>query len=115
MSDFIKTCKDCGKFDPCAKKGDYLHYYDCVCSDFIDKDNYFKTRNGYCTLAVEKILRNNPRGLTIPNIIEKLKSLYDIDVDSAEVFSQISKINYFFNIGIEGNQNNENIYFLNDR
>lgn len=42
-----KTCKDCITFGPCSKKGDYLHYYECTCSNFVDKNLYLRLKNNY--------------------------------------------------------------------
>lgn len=59
----------------------------------------------YRILAIERILLQNPKGLTTKQIIDKLDNLYDIHADRKTVYSHIAVLTRFLPIEIKKRKN----------
>lgn len=49
-------------------------------------------------LAIERIVKENPNGVTVKMILNVLKSRYDIDTERKTVYSDLAALTYFLPI-----------------
>ena len=61
----------------------------------------------YKILAVERILQDNPSGVTTKQIIHKLDNLYGIKAERKSIYTNIAVLTRFFNI-----QCKKNVWYL---
>lgn len=61
----------------------------------------------YKILAVERILQDNPSGVTTKQIIDKLDNLYGIKAERKSIYGNIAVLTRFLNV-----QRKKNVYYI---
>ena len=69
-------------------------------------------QNTLFILLIDRILRDNPKGLTMQDIIKEIERTYLVRINESTVFSYLIKINCFFTIDIGKNDNGVNVYYF---
>ena len=69
-----------------------------------------KTDAQYNVLAVERILQDNPDGVTLKEITEKLAYEYGVKADRRAIWRNIDTLGWFFEIKKKKNSNHEYVY-----
>ena len=67
----------------------------------------------YKILAIERILQDNPDGVTVKQIIEKLEYEYGVTAERKAIFRNIDVLGWFLPIRIKKNRKT-NIYYIAD-
>ena len=66
-----------------------------------------------CGLAIERIIESNPKGVTVNEIINKLKIRYDINPKPQTVRNCIAILSRFMPLS-EKKENRKNVFYLAD-
>lgn len=70
------------------------------------------TETLYRILAIERILQNNPYGISVNEIIEKLENEYKITCTRKTIFSNIKMLTRFMPIDKFTGARRSNVYYL---
>ena len=64
----------------------------------------------YKILAVERILQENPNGVTVKEILLKLDYEYGAKAERKAIYNNIDVLGWFLPIQVSRNQHGENVY-----